>query len=208
MRRVAATAIAAAVLLGAWPAAISAANPLRIVLLVDSSSSMTMMLTEFRAGLNAFLDSIPDDVEVSLVSTGGQLRIRVPPTLDRQRLHQAASGFASDGGANSLFDTLLESDQRLLRSARDRRPVVVAITTDQLSRTEPDIERYNRFMHDFVERGGRAHAVVIRSGQMGINSQILDNLTTNTDGLYMVLAVGNSLATRMREIAVQIAAQD
>jgi Mg-chelatase subunit ChlD len=209
MRRLTAWATALLVLaVVSLPAALSAADPLRIVLLVDSSSSMNTMITEFRAGLNAFLDGIPDDVEVSLISTGGQLRIRVPPTLDRQRLHQEASRFASDGGANSLFDTLLESDQRILRAARDRRPVIVAITTDQPSRGEPDIDRYNRFMHDFVQRGGRAHAVVIRNGQMGLASEILDNLTTNTDGLYSVLAVGNSLATRMKEIAIQIAAQD
>jgi hypothetical protein len=185
-----------------------AADPIRVVLLVDSSTNMNQMLTEFRAGINAFLDDIPDDVEVALVSTGGQLRIRVQPTTDRQRLRQAASAFASDGGANAFLDTLLESDQRLLKSARDRRPVFVVMTTDQPSRGEPNVDQYNRFMQDFVRRRGHTHAVVIRGGQMGLASEILDNLTKNTDGLFDVLAVGNSLAARMRDIAAQVTALD
>src|SRR6478735_1248760 len=86
-----------------------AADPIRVVLLVDSSTNMSTMITNFRAGLTAFLEAIPDDVEVALISTGGQLRVRVPPTTDRQRLLEAAGRFASDGGANSLLDTLLES---------------------------------------------------------------------------------------------------
>jgi hypothetical protein len=200
-------AVAATALLS-LPTTVSAADPIRVVLLVDSSTNMNSMLTEFRAGITSFLDNIPDDVEVALISTGGQLRIRVQPTTDRQRLHQAAAGFASDGGANSFLDTLLESDQRLLKSARDRRPVIVAITTDQPSRGEPNFDQYNSFMRDFVRRRGRAHGVVIRGGQMGLASEILDNLTTNTDGLYQVLAVGNSLPARMKEIAEQVAAED
>jgi Mg-chelatase subunit ChlD len=205
------TSIAAAVLalgIATHEAAISAADPLRVLLVVDSSAAMAGMLTEFRAGLNAFVDAVPEDVEVAIISTGGQLRIRVPPTTDRTRLRQAASIFASDGGANAFLDTLLESDRRLLRAARDRRPIVVALTTDQASQGEQNIDAYNTFMRDFVGRGGRAHGIVIRGGQMGPASQIVDNLTRNTDGLYRVLAVANSLATRMKEIAAQVAAQD
>jgi hypothetical protein len=205
-RWVAAAAIAAGIF--SSEATLSAADPQRIVLLVDSSTNMNSMLTEFRAGITAFLDNIPDDVEVALISTGGQLRIRVPPTLDRQRLHQAAASFASDGGANAFLDTLLESDRRLLKSARDRRPGFVVITTDQPSRGEPNIDAYNAFMRDFVRRGGRAHGVVIRGGQMGLSSELLENLTRNTDGLYQIMSVGNSLPARMKEIAAQVSAQD
>lgn len=209
-RRLTAWVVAAVAGIAAFnlEATLSAADPIRVVLLVDSSTSMNTMLTEFRSGITTFLDNVPDDVEVALISTGGQLRIRVPPTTDRQRLRQAAASFASDGGANSFLDTLLESDQRLLKPARDRRPVIVAITTDQPSRGEPNIDQYNSFMRDFVRRRGHAHGVVIRGGQMGLASEILDNLTRNTEGLYDVLSVGNSLAARMKEIAEQVAAED
>src|SRR5258708_5539090 len=58
-------------------------GPVRIVLLVDSSTSVSTMVPQFRAGLNAFLDALPGDPEIALVSTGGQIRIRVPLTTDR-----------------------------------------------------------------------------------------------------------------------------
>jgi Mg-chelatase subunit ChlD len=177
------------------------------VLLVDSSSSMTTMITEFRSGLNAFIDDLPEGVELAMISTGGQLRIRLAPTADHQRMHDAAARFASDGGANSLLDTLLESDRRFLKSAPNRRPLFVVLTTDQPSRGEPPIYAYNQFVHDFVRRQGRAHAIVIRGTQMGFTSDLLSNLTTNTDGLFLTMAVANSLATRMREVAAQVAAQ-
>jgi Mg-chelatase subunit ChlD len=186
---------------------LGAADPIRVVLLVDSSTNMSGMLTNFRAGLTAFIEAVPDDVEIAFISTGGQLRVRVPPTTDRQKLLDAAGRFSSDGGANSLLDTLLESDERFLRSRPDRRPTFVVLTTDQPALGGPPIERYNNFMKDFVQRRGRAHGVVIRSSQIGLASEILGNLTSNTDGLYEVLAISNSLPTRMRAIAAEIAAQ-
>jgi Mg-chelatase subunit ChlD len=187
-----------------------AADPLRVVLMVDSSTNMATMLTEFRAGIHSFIDTVPEDVEIAIISTGGQLRIRVPPTLDRQRLHEAASRFSSDGGANSFLDTLIESDQRLLKAAPDRRAAIVIVTTDPPSIGDPPLYRYNRFVEDFLRRRGRAHAVVIRNATQntGMASAILENLTGNTDGVFTVMAVPNSLATRMKEMGEQIAAQN
>ena len=205
--RLCAGALLALGLAGALVLPLHAADPLRVVLLVDSSTSMSPMLTEFRSGIGTFIQELPEDVEVALISTGGQLRIRVPPTNDRKKLLDAAGRFASDGGANSLLDTLLESDRRFLKPATDRRPLFVVITTDQPTLGEPPIYRYNEFVRDFVRRRGRAHAVVIRTGQMGLSSEIMENLTSNTDGLYTVMAVANSLSDRMKQIAVDIAAQ-
>ena len=58
---------------------------MRIVLLVDSSSAVAPMLTPFRAGLNGFLDDLQGEPEVTIISTGGQLRVRIPPTTDREQ---------------------------------------------------------------------------------------------------------------------------
>ena len=184
-----------------------AIGPLRIVLLVDSSSAVAGMLTSFRAGLGAFLDALPGDPEIAFITTGGQMRIRVPPTTDRTKLRSAAAGFAADGGANSLLDTLLESDQRFLRKAPDRRPIFVILTTDNnSSRGEERIDDYNRFMQDFVRRSGRAHALVVHGVNSGPTTDIMMNLTGNTGGFYDGLAVANALPERMRALAAMVAA--
>src|SRR6185503_19593915 len=81
----------------------------RIVLLVDSSSAVAPMLTSFRAGLREFLDTLPGEPEIAIITTGGQFRNRVGPTTDREKLQAAVGSFASDGGANSFLDTLIEA---------------------------------------------------------------------------------------------------
>lgn len=200
------------VLLAVWlpggPAMpLHAADPLRVVLIIDSSATMAPMLTEFRAGLHAFIDTIPEDVELTLVSTGGQLRVRLAPTFDKARMHEAASHFAPDGGANAFLDTMLEANKRFIRPAQDRRPVVIALTTDEPTFGEAPIDAYNAFVDAFLERRGRAHAVVIRGTNSGVVSLVLENLTKNTDGVLTTMAVANSLARRMREMGEQVAAQ-
>ena len=54
--------------------------PLRIVLLVDSSTSIDPFMVRFREALQAFVDNIPPEDEISFISTGGQIRVRTPPT--------------------------------------------------------------------------------------------------------------------------------
>lgn len=180
-------------------------TPLHIVLIVDSSTAMATMLNEFRAGLAAFVETLPEDAEVAFISTGGQLRIRVPPGTDRARLNKAVAGFAQDGGANSFLDTLLEADKRFMKPATGRRQVFVVLTTDSTSRSELPIDRYNTFMNDFRRRGGRAHAVVIRTGQMGTPSEILGNLTQNTGGSLKIVAIATGLKDSMKALGELIA---
>jgi len=189
-----------------WSAAaptaqIRGANPLRVIMLVDSSAMIAPMLTQFRAGLNAFLDELPGSAEIAIISTGGQLRIRVPPTTDRELLHRAADNFAPDGGANSLLDTMLEADRRFLR-APDRRPMFVILTTDRAAiNGDGRIDAYNRFVDDFIARDGRAHGLVVRDLLSGITTDIVLNLTRNTGGFYDSINTANSVPQKMKAIA-------
>ena len=180
---------------------------MRIVVIVDSSSAVANMIPLFRAGLNDFLDAVPGDPEIAIISTGGQLRIRVAPTNDRAKLHAVANGFTSDGGANALLDTLLEADKRLLRSAPDRRPVFVILTTDQgATLGEPRVQAYNVFLNDFLARGGRAHAVIVRGVNSGVTSRIVENLTDNTGGFFEAVGLANPVPKMMKTLAGYVAA--
>jgi hypothetical protein len=212
------TAVLVAVLLLAGPALSLSKGPLvaaqrgpggptRIVLIVDSSSAVSSMLTHFRAGLNSFLDALPGEPEMAIISTGGQLRIRVAPTTDRTKLRAAANGFSSDGGGNSFLDTLLEADRRFLKSAADRRSIVVILTTDAGSAMgEVRVDAYNRFADEFQARGGRAHAIVVRGANSGMTTQIAENLARNTGGYYDVVGIANALPKLMKILAEYVAA--
>jgi hypothetical protein len=198
----------------AWFAAVPAAaqlnlgpKPLRIVLLVDSSSEVSSMINPFRAGLKAFLDGMPEGSEVAFITTGGQIRVRTQPTSDMDRLQIAIGTFAQDGGANSFLDTLMESDQRFLKKATDRQPVFVILTTDNgAARGEPRIDDYNKFMNDFLQRRGHAYGVVVHTGGGGMSatSDIIHNLTSNTSGTYEAINVPTAVPDKMKAIAARL----
>jgi len=182
-------------------------GPLRIVMLVDSSGTVAQMLPQFRAGMTAFLDALPGSPEIALITTGGQIRIRVAPTTDREKLHKAINSFAADGGGNSFLDTLLEADRRFLVNAGDRRPVFVIMMTDgTMSRGDARVDQYNDWVDTFIRRGGRAHGIVVRGINSGITTEVLMNLTDNTGGFYDSLAVANALPDRMKVLASMVAA--
>jgi len=191
-----------AVLVLAGPVLVAQMRPggqMRIVLLVDSSATITPMITDFRAGLAAFLDALPGDPEIAVISTGSQMRVRVQPTTDRVKLRAAASSFSSDGGGNSLLDSLLEADQRLLKNV-ERRSVFVILTSDGGgvgTVTPARINVYNKFVDDFIARGGRAHAVVVGSVNRGVTTQIAQNLARNTGGFYESIVIGNAIPKLM-----------
>jgi len=174
--------------------------------LVDSSTAMSGAINKLRAALDAFVDALPPDHEITLISTGGQIRVRVPPTTDRVKLKSEAARFAPDGGANAFVDTLLESDKRFLQLAPGRWPVFVILTTDNgEQREEPRLQRDNTFMNDFLNRGGMAHAVIVAGKQIGSITDVVLNLTENMGGIRKSINLPTSLPDHMKAIAQRLA---
>jgi hypothetical protein len=185
-----------------------ATGPMRILLLVDASSTIAPMLTDFRRALHEFADTLPEGHEVAFVSASGQLRVRAEPTADRETLHKAISLFASDGGANVMIDALFEADRRFLRTAAERWPVIVLVTTDSVAqRRNALFDQFDAFTSSLVMRAGTAHAVVIRGrNSTGLNLEIARTLTQNTGGIFEQVAISNSLHDHLRKIAERIGA--
>ena len=180
--------------------------PMRIVLLVDSSSAMSQMLNHFRAGLNTFFDTLPPEHEVVFITTGGQIRIRAQPTTDRAALKTAAGRFSSDGGANSFIATLLEADRRMLRPVTQW-PVFVLVTTDNGdARATANINEYNAFMDSFLQRGGSAHGIVIKGANSAQISDVAENLIQNTGGIHNVVNQSTAVEPGLKAIAERLAA--
>lgn len=180
--------------------------PLRIVLMVDSSTAVAPMMNSFRIALTAFADLLPAEHEISFITTGGQIRVRTPPSTDREQLKTEIARFASEGGANAFLETMIESDNRVLKTAPLQWPVFVIITTDNgETLREPDLARYNRFMNDFLARGGTAHAVVIAGKQTGPVTDMTQNLVQNTGGTYVSIVVDSGLPDRLKNLAGRLA---
>jgi len=183
----------------------SGSEPLRIVLMVDSSTPTAPMMNNFRIALNGFVDMLPPEHQISFITTGGQIRVRTQPSADRDQLKAEIARFASEGGANAFLETMIESDTRFLKPTPAQWPVLVIVTTDNGdTRREPDVARYNRFMNDFLNRGGAAHAVVIAGKQTGPVTDLAQNLVENTGGIYTAIVVDSGLPERLKDIAERL----
>jgi hypothetical protein len=184
-------------------------GPMRIVLLVDSSPAISPMLIQFRAALNAFLDALPEgpEPEIVLISTGGQLRVRVGPTANRAELYEAVNRFFPDSGGNVLVDSLLEADERFLRTVPERRSVIVVLTTDaDREMLGVRTDRYNSMVADLRGREARAHGIVVQIARTGIIAQLVENLTDNTGGYFQALGMPTALPKLMTTLAAYVAA--
>jgi hypothetical protein len=193
----------------------------RIVFLVDSSDAISKVINPWRAGMQAFLDNVPAQDEITLVTMGRQLRIRVQPTMDRKKLKDEAGRVFSDGGGTVLLDALDEANSRLLMKAEDRSPVIVILTTDG-SETSTSVreEGFNKLLAQLMARGAVVHAVVLgnggtgttgiigaESGSAGLQGVIALNLTGNTGGHLDSVNGATALADKMKGVAQLLAAQ-
>ena len=179
--------------------------PMRIVLMVDSSTPVAPMVNTFKKALATFADTLPPQHELAFISSGAQIRVRARPTDARDKVRAEMARFSSEGGANAFLDTLLEADARFLKTAPGQWPVFVIVTTDNGDATkEPDVVTYNKFMNDFVARGGAAHAVILTGKRTGPVTDLVTNLVDNVGGFRQTLNTDNSLPERLRDIAERL----
>lgn len=179
--------------------------PMRIVLMVDSSTPVAPMISDFKTALEGFVDTLPPQHEVAFISSGGQIRVRTRPGDPRDKLRAEVARFAAEGGANAFLDTMLEADKRFLKTSPEQWPAFVIVTTDNGDgRSEPDVNAYNRFMNDFLARGGAAHAVIVAGTRRGSVTELTTNLVDNVGGLRQTLNTSNSLPARLKDIAERL----
>jgi hypothetical protein len=202
MMRVA--SIAFALMLIAVPVA---AAPMRIALLVDTSAGTSSVIVQIRAGVSAFLEALPAEHEVILVTTGRHSQVRVPPTTDRTKLKGSAGGMLSDNGPTSLMDALTEVDDRFMKKAGDRAPVFVIFTGDGSENSKDvDEQGFNRWMAEIVRRGVTVSAIVLKTTGNGLPDFIASTLVKATRGHYTSLSNGGGIAETMTTLAAQITA--
>jgi hypothetical protein len=184
-----------------------AKDPMRIALFLDTSDAAAPALSHMRAGAIAFLDALPPEDEVLLVTTGRQARVRVPPTTDRRKLKDAAGGLFGDGAGTVLMDGLMEVDDRFFKKADDRWPVFVIFTSDGTESSAGAREKeFNTWNAAIGARGVTVHAFVFKTGKGGgMPDVVANNLTRNTGGRYDMMNTTNALPDKMKALADQLA---
>ena len=149
-------------------------DPMRIALIVDSSEATAGGIIDIRAGLQAFVNAIPEEHEIGLMTIGRQMRVRAQPDAERVHLRQMVAEFASDGGRTTLLDGLREVDERFMRRLEDGRwPVYVIVSTDGPEGSGSiSSDRYVELVESMLLRGAIAHARIIQVARRGDLAQM------------------------------------
>lgn len=182
-------------------------HPMRIALFVDTSDGIAPALNHMRAGLAAFLDAVPPDAEVLVVTTGRQVRVRLQPTTDRKKTKDLTNGLFADGGGTPLMDALLEVDDRFFKKTADRWPVFVILTADGSEASAQSSERkFNEWMRDLPIRAISAHAFALKYRGGNLPDEIARQVAQNTGGRFDFMNTSNALPDKLKGLGEQLAA--
>jgi hypothetical protein len=182
-------------------------DPMRIVLVVDSSAAMESLTNQFRAGMHSFFQALPSSAEVALISVGGQARLRFSPTSDRKKLSDAASAFFPDGGGAAVLDGLTEGYNQFLRKAEARWPILVLITTDGPITGTARSDQFDNFLKQVEASAVTGHAIVISQRGKGVPALVALNLTQVTHGSHESIAAATALPDKMQALGERLAGQ-
>ncbi|HEY2151382.1 MAG TPA: VWA domain-containing protein [Vicinamibacterales bacterium] len=183
-----------------------ATNPMRVALMVDTSDAANAAIAHIRTGVVSFLETLAPEQEVMLVTTGRQMRVRVPFTTDRKKLVSTAGGLFGDGAGTPLMDALLEVDQRFMSKADDRWPVFVIVTSDGTeSSTSVRDKEFNRWVDGLRYRAATVEAIALKArGNGGLPEVIAMNACTNTGGHYDSILASSALPDKLKALATQM----
>jgi hypothetical protein len=185
---------------------LSAARAMRVAIFVDTSAATASAIVQIRAAASAFIDTLPPESEIVLVTTGRRTQVRVPPTTDKAKLKGSASGMLSENGPTALMDALVDVDERFMRKSGDHWPVFVILTGDGGENSKVDEQEFNRWISEVARRGASVNALVLKGSNLGLPGQIASTLTRATHGHYASVGLGGGIAEGMTTLADQLTA--
>jgi len=183
-----------------------AGSPMRVALLVDTSQATEKTIIDsLRKSLPAFVDALPAEDELALVTIGNRSRTRGKPMTDRTKVRTDVTKISSDGGAVVLLDGLRDAYNQFMKPPEVKWPVFVVVTTDSAEgSTGVRGDDYGKLINEILMRGSSVHFVAIQSGAPGSVTEYAKNITENTGGLYETVAP-TALDAAMAKVSARLA---
>jgi hypothetical protein len=182
-------------------------DPMRLVLLVDNAEVMHSSLDDLRKAVQSFVDGIPPEHEIALITIGDTPVVREGPTLDHAKLRNTAQKMFT-GGSTILISAVTEMYNRFLKDVEGRWPMFVIITSDgpeDSGRFDP--AKFTAMMQEMQMKDVVTHAVVVSTMGRGIEMQVATALTQATGGHYDSIVASNALPQILASLAAGIAAE-
>lgn len=198
--------------------------PVKLTIAVDNGMASTDALAHYRTGLTAMVKALPEDIEITLITTAPQPRAVVRPTTNREQILRGINGFAPERAAPRFTDALVEFTERYDKELKDKKKVdslpfllMVSTTANESSSYEmPDIQKAFQFMQ---ARKAKLYVAMVAARDRGAaDLESVTDINTNrqalialpvvkaTGGRYEPLALSSRLATLLPEFGAEIAA--
>ena len=182
--------------------------PVRITVFFDNGTGSMGVVYQMRQGLERFVDEIPSDVEIALLTTARQPRWITRHTADRAELATAIGRIAEDNASPARYlDALIEEAGRLDAAEEQYFPVIVMIASDAPDISTGQQQRYEEMLRRLLQNRATVHTRVFSRGVVGGYGvqQVGMNVQEVVGGTYQALAVGSGFITQLPELARDIA---
>jgi len=185
--------------------------PVKVQILLDNGVGLGgQNVQQLKNGVKGLLEALPDNLEVTLVSTAPQPRFLARATTDRAAVQKGLDVLAPDGGAGRFVESLNEATQRIERDKTDYFPVIISVATTSGDRDvkESDIERV---MKRLEARPTTVHVILYSGGATtttggGANqTNVGMSVTQFTGGKYESVNSATRIATLLPEFGKTIA---
>ena len=185
--------------------------PVKVQLLVDNGIGLGgQNIQSLKDGIKGLVEALPENLEVTIVTTAPQPRFLVRPTTDKAMMIEGLSRLAPDGGAGRFVESMNEATQRIEKDKTDHFPVIISSATSSgdANVLERDVKR---IFERIQKRPTTVHVVLLNSttgsATGGANqTQVGLAVTQATRGRYESIAVPTRLATLLPELGKQVAA--
>lgn len=184
--------------------------PVKLQLLVDNGQGLGGgNIQLLKDGILGLLEKLPDDVEVTLVTTSPQPRILARATTDRAEVIKGLSLLGPDTSVGRFVESMAEATQRIERDKAQALPVIVSVGT-----SAGDTNVRDRDINSIFERLQKlpitVHVVILQGTASsasggGNQTQLGISVTEGTGGRYESIALANRLVTLLPEIGERVA---
>lgn len=185
--------------------------PTKLQVLVDNGVGLGGNFQILREALKGLLDTLPEGMEVTLVTTAPQPRFLVRATTDKKVLTEGLGRLSPDDGTGRFVDSLAEAAQRVERDKSDHFPVILTAgtTVGDTNVLERDV---NRIFDRLKGRPVIIHVVLLTVtggtvSTLGANqTQVGLAVAKYTSGRYENIAAITRLTTLLPELGKQVVA--
>ena len=184
--------------------------PVKVQLLLDNGIGLGgQNIQSLKDGVKGLIEALPDNLEVTIVTTAPQPRTLVRPTTDKAKMIEGLSLLAPDSGAGRFVESMNEATQRIEKDKTDHFPIIISSATSSgdANVLERDVKK---IFERIQKKPTTVHVILLNSttgsATGGANqTQVGLAVTQATRGRYESIAVPTRLATLLPEIGKQVA---